>query len=226
MNNGSTHLPLKDDVKGLVGFGPEMKDFILALPPVSTSRGADRLEGIIRLLLLELGMDADDQHLRETPKRVAQFYREFTKGYSARPADLLKTFRSSSKDLVVVSSIDFYSLCPHHLLVYGGHIHFAYVPNGQIVGISKIPRLVHALAARPIVQEELVTEIADTFMSIVKPLGCAVKATGKHDCVAVRGVRCPSTAMTTVALRGVFEEKEFLCRQFDQAITEGSKCAR
>lgn len=226
MNNGNTHAALENTTKSVARFGPEMKDIILALPPVSATHASDRLEGIVRLLLLELGLDANNQHLRDTPKRVARFYREFTRGYSARPADILKTFRSQSSDLIVVSSVDFYSLCPHHLLVYGGKIHFAYVPNGQIVGVSKIPRLVHALAARPIVQEDLVADIADAFMSIVKPLGCAVKAIGKHDCVAVRGVRCPSTAMSTVALRGIFKEKESLCREFDQAIAEGARCVR
>lgn len=226
MNNGNGHQILKEEVRDYRSFGPEMKDVILALPLVAKVPSMDRLEGIIRLLLLELGLDANNQHFQDTPARVARYYREFTQGYQARPADILKIFRSKSADLIVVSSIDFFSLCPHHLLVYGGKIHFAYVPDGQIVGVSKIPRLVHALAARPVVQEELVGDIADAFMSVVKPLGCAVKATGKHDCVAVRGVKSPSTAMTAVALRGIFREKETLCREFDQAITEGAKCVR
>ncbi len=195
-------------------------------PEADRGNGADRLEGIIRLLLQELGLDLENQHLRETPKRVARFYREFTQGYGAKPAAILKTFNSKSAELVVVSSIDFYSLCPHHLLVYGGKMHFGYVPNGQIVGVSKIPRLIHALAARPVVQEDLVADIADAFMNVVKPLGCAVKAIGKHDCVAVRGVRCPSTAMTTLALRGIFREQESLCREFEEAVAEGATCVR
>jgi len=196
------------------------------LPEVARNGEPDRLENIIRLLLQELGLDIDDQHLRETPKRVARFYREFTQGRVVKPAAILKTFNSKSADLVAVSSIDFYSLCPHHLLVYGGKMHFGYVPNGRIVGVSKIPRLVHALAARPVVQEDLVSDIADAFMNVVKPLGCAVKAIGKHDCVAVRGVRCPSTAMTTICFRGVFREQESLCREFEEAVAEGAKCVR
>ncbi len=195
-------------------------------PEALKDASSDRLESIIRLLLQELGLDVDNQHLRETPRRVARFYREFTQGYGAKPAAILKTFKSKSAELVVVSSIDFYSLCPHHLLVYGGKMHFGYVPNGQIVGVSKIPRLIHALSARPVVQEDLVSDIADAFMSVVKPLGCVVKAIGKHDCVAVRGVRCPSTAMTTVALRGIFREKESLCREFEETVAEGATCVR
>jgi GTP cyclohydrolase I len=152
---------------------------------------SDKLVPIVKLLLEELGVDVGSQHFRETPARVARFYREFTQGFGVIPQVILKNFRSPARELVVISGIDFYSLCPHHLLVYGGKIHFGYMPNGQIVGVSKIPRLVQALAAQPIVQEELVSSIADVFLSVVKPSGCIVKAVGKHDCVAVRGVRCP-----------------------------------
>jgi GTP cyclohydrolase IA len=226
MNNGNNHQALKGDLKSFIPMSPGMKDIVLSLPSVVPHAKADRLEQIVKELMVELGLDLNDQHLRETPKRVARFYREFTKGHSAQPAEILKTFNSHSSELIVLSSIDFYSLCPHHLLVYGGKIHFAYTPNGRIVGISKIPRLVHALAARPVVQEDLVSDIADAFMSVVKPLGCAVKAIGTHDCVTARGVQCRSAAMSTVALRGIFKEKESLCRAFDQAIAEGSKCVR
>lgn len=227
MENGQNHHSTSSDLRNFLPLSPAMKDMVLALPSVTKpqAHANDRLENIIRQLLIELGLDMSSQHLQDTPARVARFYREFTRGNDVHPAEILKTFHSDSVDLIVVSSIDFYSLCPHHLLVYGGMIHFAYVPNGQIVGVSKIPRLVHALAARPVVQN-LVTDVADAFMSVVKPLGCAVKATGKHNCVAVRGVRCPSTAMSTIALRGIFKDKESLCREFDQAITEGSRCVR
>lgn len=226
MNNGNNHSLVTGEIRNFTPLSPGMKDLVLSLPSVAKAPTDDRLESIIRQLLMELGLDVNEQHLRETPKRVARFYREFTRGSAAQPAEILKTFRSRSSDMIVVSSTDFYSLCPHHLLVYGGKVHFAYVPNGRIVGVSKIPRLIHALAARPMVQEELVADIADAFMSVVKPLGCAVKAIGKHDCVVVRGVRCPSTAMSTIALRGIFKEKESLCREFDQAIAEGSTCVR
>lgn len=186
----------------------------------------DKLEPIVKLLLEELGVGVESQHFRETPARVARFYREFTRGLSVRPQDILKTFRSPAQELVVVSGIDFFSLCPHHLLVYGGKVHFGYVPNGRIVGVSKIPRLIQALAAQPIVQEEFVTSIADAFMSVVKPSGCIVKAVGKHDCVAVRGVRCPSMAITAVAKRGIFEQQRVYVEEFDRAISEGNRCVR
>jgi GTP cyclohydrolase I len=178
----------------------------------------DRLQLIVGELMTELGLDLTDQHFKGTPSRVARLYRELTRGFGADPAAMLKTFHSKHRELIVVSDINFYSLCPHHLLIYRGKMHFGYVPDGEIVGLSKIPRLIQAMASRPIVQEDLVSEIADTFMSIVKPLGCAVRASGRHDCVAVRGVKCHEAQMTTVALRGLFQEKHSLVEEFNQVV--------
>ena len=180
----------------------------------------DRLERIIRDLITELGLDITDQHFEGTPARVARLYRELTRGSRLDPAKILKTFDSKHSELIVVSEINFYSLCPHHLLVYRGKMHFGYVPDGKIVGLSKIPRLIQAMASRPIVQEDLVSEIADSFMSVVKPLGCVARATGRHDCVAVRGVKCHEAQMTTVALRGIFREKPSLVEEFHQVLAK------
>jgi GTP cyclohydrolase I len=187
---------------------------------------ADNLQAIIKLLLSELGVDASGQHFRDTPVRVARFFREYTRGYRLHPKEILKTFSSRNKGLIVISDIEFFSLCPHHLLVYGGKVHFGYIPDGRIVGISKIPRLVQGLAARMVVQEDLVADVADAFMSVVKPLGCLVKATGKHDCVAARGVRCREATITTLALRGLFEENAKLVEEFHQSISHAGSCIR
>jgi GTP cyclohydrolase I len=181
------------------------------------------MEAIVKELLLELGVDIHDQHFRGTPARVARLYRELTQGYRIQPAEILRTFASNHHELIVVSDINFYSLCPHHLLIYRGKMHFGYVPDGKIVGLSKIPRLIQGMAARLIVQEDLVAEIADTFMAQVKPLGCVVRATGRHDCVAVRGVKCHEAAMTTVALRGVFQEKSSLTEEFHQVLSSSGR---
>lgn len=183
----------------------------------------DRLERIIRDLIMELGLDITDQHFEGTPARVARLYRELTRGSRLDPAKILKTFDSKHSELIVVSEINFYSLCPHHLLIYRGKMHFGYVPDGKIVGLSKIPRLIQTMASRPIVQEDLVSEIADTFMSVVKPLGCVARATGRHDCVAVRGVKCHEAQMTTVALRGLFREKPSLVEEFHQVLTKADR---
>jgi len=180
----------------------------------------DRLERIVGDLMGELGLDLTDQHFAGTPARVARLYRELTRGSQVHPAKILKTFDSKHSELIVISEINFYSLCPHHLLIYRGKMHFGYVPDGKIVGLSKIPRLIQAMASRPIVQEDLVSEIADTFMSIVKPLGCVARATGRHDCVTVRGVKCHEAQMTTVALRGLFREKSSLVEEFHQILTQ------
>ncbi len=205
----------------------------LLIPPVANNSAEGsgtvnsaknhRLEAIVRELLLELGVDIHDQHFRGTPARVARLYRELTPGYRIQPAEMLTTFASSHHELIVVSDINFYSLCPHHLLIYRGKMHFGYVPDGKIVGLSKIPRLIQGMAARLIVQEDLVSEIADTFTAQVKPLGCVVRATGRHDCVAVRGVKCHEAAMTTVALRGVFQEKSSLTEEFHQILSASGK---
>jgi len=180
----------------------------------------DRLERIVSDLITELGLDITDQHFEGTPARVARLYRELTRGSRLDPVKILKTFDSKHSELIVVSEINFYSLCPHHLLIYRGKMHFGYVPDGKIAGLSKIPRLIQAMASRPIVQEDLVSEIADTFMSVVKPLGCVARATGRHDCVAVRGVKCHEAQMTTVALRGLFREKPSLVEEFHQVLTK------
>jgi GTP cyclohydrolase IA len=179
-----------------------------------------RLERIIRDLITELGLDLTDQHFEGTPARVARLYRALTRGSRVDPAKILKTFDSKHSELIVVSDINFYSLCPHHLLIYRGKMHFGYVPDGKIVGLSKIPRLIQTMASRPIVQEDLVSEIADTFMSVVQPLGCVTRATGRHDCVAVRGVKCHEAQMTTVALRGLFRQKTSLVEEFHQVLTK------
>jgi GTP cyclohydrolase IA len=205
---------------------PQIQDFINFHESRSPGFSADRLQAIISMLLAELGFDLMSEHFRDTPKRVARFYREFTRGYRVNPAEILKSFASRNRELIVVSGVEFFSLCPHHLLIYGGKIHFGYVADGRIVGISKIPRLIQALAARAVVQEDLVADIADAFMSVVKPLGCAVKAVAKHDCVAARGVRCTEATMTTVALRGIFSEDQNYAQNFYQGITHNGDCAR
>jgi GTP cyclohydrolase I len=188
--------------------------------PMTDGAKPDRLEMIIQELMRELGLDLGDQHFRGTPARVARLYRELTHGYRMDPAHIIKTFNSKHSELIVVSDINFYSLCPHHLLIYRGKMHFGYVPDGKIVGLSKIPRLIQTMASRPIVQEDLVSEIADTFMSVVQPFGCVARATGRHDCVAVRGVKCHEAQMTTVALRGLFREKSSLVDEFHQVLSK------
>lgn len=226
MHNGNGKADLRTAASVAVTLPTDIPSIHAVLGVQEQGTPVDPLQPIIKMLLSELGVDASSQHLRDTPARVARFFREYTRGYDLDPAKILKTFHSRNRELIVVSDIEFFSLCPHHLLVYGGKMHFGYIPDGRIVGISKIPRLVQGLAARLVVQEDLVADIADAFMSVVKPLGCVVKATGKHDCVAARGVRCPEATMTTIALRGVFSEKPRFVDEFHQSITQAGTCIR
>lgn len=185
------------------------------------NESVDPLEDIVTKLLVELGIDPSGQHFEQTPARMARFYREFTRGYDAKPEQILKTFASSKQDLIAVTDIEFQALCPHHLLVYSGRAHVVYVPDGKVVGISKIPRLVQTLAARLVIQEDLAADIADAFMAVVQPKGCAVKISGKHDCVAIRGVKDTSSGMTVVAFRGLFETDPLLVMEFHQITADG-----
>ena len=223
--NGNGH-----DVAEFVGIGasalPQTNAALNSPNGIKGVQQQDRLQSIIAMLHMELGLDVQSEHFRDTPKRVARFYREFTRGYRAKPAEILKTFPSRNRELIVVSDVEFFSLCPHHLLIYGGKIHLGYVPGGRIVGVSKIPRLIQELSARGVVQEDLVADIADALMSVVKPLGCAVTAVGKHDCVAARGVRSPESSMTTIALRGIFSAEENYTQDFYRAIGHVRECVR
>jgi GTP cyclohydrolase I len=199
---------------------PEMQEDRSMSSVLTDETKMDRLERIVRDLITELGLDITDQHFEGAPSRVARLYRELSCGSRVDPAKILKTFDSKHRELIVVSEINFYSLCPHHLLIYRGKMHFGYVPDDKIVGLSKIPRLIQAMASRPVVQEDLVSEIADTFMSVVKPVGYLARATGRHDCVAIRGVKCHQVQMTTVALRGLFHEKPSLVEEFHRVIAK------
>jgi GTP cyclohydrolase I len=220
-SNGKSAVPFILDQTYLNDYKPAQ-----VRTPVGSQGGvarSDRLESIVKELLTELGVDVNDQHFKGTPGRVARLYQELTRGYNVEPSEILKTFESKHSELIVVSDIGFNSLCPHHLAVYRGRMNFAYVPDGKIVGLSKIPRLVQSMSARMIVQEDLVSEIADAFMESVKPLGCAVRATGRHDCVAVRGVRSHEVSMTTVALRGVFRDRSSLAEEFHHVVSQSAK---
>lgn len=161
----------------------------------------------------------DPEHTGATPDRVVKALAELTRGLRGPdPEDILKTtFTFDTYDqMIVVTDIDFNSLCEHHLLPFHGVAHFGYVPNGKVVGLSKIPRLVDLYAHRPQVQERLTEQVADAFTRIVQPKGCGVVLEGYHSCMGIRGVKKSRAKMHTTALRGCFMEPatrmEFLDR--------------
>jgi len=164
------------------------------------------MQDTIRRLLADVGEDPDREGLKDTPRRVEQSLRFLTSGYTA---DLNKVvngalFTVEYNEMVIVRDIDFYSLCEHHLLPFFGKCHIAYIPDGKVIGLSKIPRLVDVFARRLQVQERMTSQIAETFLSLINPLGVAVVMEAAHLCMAMRGVEKQNSVTTTSAMLGVF----------------------
>ncbi len=177
--------------------------------PASTLAPSDRrvdrrrIAAAVREILAAIGEDPDREGLRDTPDRVARMYEELTAGLRADPAEHLRTFFTENYDeMVVLRGVPFHSLCEHHLLPFEGLAHIAYLPNGKVVGLSKLARIVDAFALRPQVQERLTTQIADILMDRVGAKGVAVVMEAVHSCMTCRGVKKPGSVMVTSALRG------------------------
>ena len=168
----------------------------------------DIIEKYVKSLLDEIGEDPEREGLKKTPHRVAKAYEFLTQGYKK---DIKKIFNGAIfeekyDETVIVKDIDFYSMCEHHLLPFFGKIHIAYIPNGKIVGLSKMPRIVDVYAQRVQVQERMTQEIADTLFQFLNPLGVAVVAEGYHMCMMMRGVQKQNSITTTSAMLGIFTE--------------------
>jgi GTP cyclohydrolase I len=167
----------------------------------------DRIAAAVREILLAVGEDPDREGLRETPLRIARMYEEMFAGLHKDPASVLKrTFVEKYDEMVLVKDIAFDSMCEHHLLPFFGKAHIAYIPNGKIVGLSKIPRVVEIVARRPQVQERMTEELADLVMNELDAQGVAVVLEASHTCMSIRGVRKPDSICTTSAMRGTFRQ--------------------
>lgn len=166
------------------------------------------MQQLITNLLAELGYDIDRDGLRKTPARVAKALTYLTEGIKSDPAAVLRDalFAESYAGLVTVGPIPFHSLCEHHMLPFYGNAYVGYVPNGKIVGLSKIPRMVDLFARRLQVQERLTQQIVDTIDAVLTPRGVAVAITAEHMCVQMRGIRKVGTGMTTTVFRGVLHD--------------------
>jgi GTP cyclohydrolase I len=166
------------------------------------------MQEIIRQLLAELGEDPSREGLLDTPKRVEKALAFLTSGYAADVDATLNNalFSVDYNEMVIVRDIDFYSLCEHHLLPFFGKCHVAYIPQGRVLGLSKIPRLVDIFARRLQIQERLTNQIAQTVREKVDPLGVAVVMEATHLCMAMRGVEKQNSVATTSAMLGVFRE--------------------
>jgi GTP cyclohydrolase I len=163
-------------------------------------------EELIRELLSRLGEDPRREGLLKTPSRVAASLQFLTKGYTEDVKELLNgaIFKEPYKEMVIVKEIDFYSMCEHHLLPFFGKIHVAYIPNGKIVGLSKIPRLVEMFSRRLQVQERLTQQIAETLYNVLDPDGVGVVCEARHMCMMMRGVEKQNSFATTSAMLGTF----------------------
>ncbi|MCM2268221.1 MAG: GTP cyclohydrolase I FolE [Elusimicrobiales bacterium] len=176
----------------------------------------DPLENTTLQILKALGEDPSREGLKKTPLRVARALREITSGYGA---DLDKVFngaffKANYREMVIVRDISFYSLCEHHMLPFFGKAHVAYIPNGRIVGLSKIPRLVETFARRLQVQERLTEEIAGTLFRKLKPRGVGVVLEAEHLCVSMRGVKNETSFATTSAMLGNFQTDSRVRQEF------------
>jgi GTP cyclohydrolase I len=164
----------------------------------------DRIERAVREILIAVGEDADREGLKRTPRRVAKMYQELFSGLTKDPAEHLTTaFTETYDELVVLRDICFNSMCEHHLLPFEGKAHVAYLPDGQVVGISKLARVVDEFAHRPQVQERLTSQIADLLMDRLKAKGVAVVLTATHTCMTCRGIKKAGSLMITSAIRGL-----------------------
>jgi len=165
-----------------------------------------QIEDAVRNILEAVHENPEREGLLKTPGRVARMYAELTAGYQVDPAALINdaVFSVDYDEMVLVRDIDFYSLCEHHMLPFMGRVHVAYIPNGKVLGLSKIPRIVETYARRLQVQERMTVQIADFIDNTLHPQGVAVVAEGVHMCAVMRGVKKANARMTTSAMRGVF----------------------
>ena len=185
--------------------------------------GIERMAKHVREVLLDLGEDPGREGLEKTPERVAKALQFLTHGYALDPAEILRSamFREEYQQMVIVRDIEVYSLCEHHMLPFFGKAHVAYIPDGYIVGLSKIPRVVDAFARRLQVQERLTVDIRNCIEETLKPIGVAVVIEAQHLCMVMRGIQKQHSIATTSAFTGEFNSEKTRA-EFMRLITSGS----
>lgn len=174
------------------------------------------MEELIRQLLSNIGEDPDRDALQKTPQRVAKYWEYVTRGYQVDIEALLQesVCDEDYSQMILVKDIDYYSLCEHHLVPFFGKAHVAYIPDGKMIGLSKIPRIVDAFACRLQIQERLTNQIADTIQNVLKPKGVAVVVEARHLCMQMRGIEKANSMVTTSAMVGIFREQERTRKEF------------
>jgi GTP cyclohydrolase I len=177
----------------------------------------------VKNILNAFGEDSEREGLKRTPERVARMYQELLAGYRTDPLALVNDaiFNVDYDEMVIVRDIEFYSLCEHHMLPFLGRAHVAYIPNGKVIGLSKIPRVVDMFARRLQVQERMTSQIADFILELLQPRGVAVVIEGIHLCSVMRGVKKHDSRMTTSAMLGAFKTDLALRTEFLDNISRG-----
>ena len=165
-----------------------------------------KIEILTKQLLKELGENPEREALLKTPKRVAKAWEFFSLGYNQKLEDIINQaiFKEDAKDMVIVRDIEFFSLCEHHLIPFFGKAHVGYIPNGRVIGLSKIPRIIDMFSRRLQVQERLTSQIADAVNNALEPKGVAVVMEGQHMCMQMRGVQKQNSFTSTSAMHGKF----------------------
>ena len=195
------------DQAGL-NFSPELLTDFELNPEYEQNEKA--IQKAVRKILKNVGEDPEREGLLKTPDRVARMYDELLQGYRVDPEKLINDaiFSVDYQEMVLVRDIEFYSLCEHHMLPFIGSAHVAYIPNGKVIGLSKIPRIVDMFARRLQVQERMTQQIADFMMQVLNPLGVAVVVEGAHMCSMMRGVKKANARMITSSMLGSFREND------------------
>jgi GTP cyclohydrolase I len=174
-----------------------------------------RVRSAVIELLSALGDDPSREGLRDTPRRIAEMYEEIFGGLSIDPTEYLNVgFEVAHDEMVILREIPFYSMCEHHFLPFHGQAHVGYVPDGRVVGISKLARVVEGFARRPQIQEQLTSQVAEAIMETLKPDGVAVVIEAEHLCMTMRGVKKPGSRMITSAMRGQFKRSSVTRAEF------------
>jgi GTP cyclohydrolase I len=175
----------------------------------------EKIKKGVELILEGIGEDKNREGLLETPDRIARMYEEIFAGLEMDTEGILsKTFSADTSEMVIEKDIVFYSTCEHHFMPFYGKAHVAYIPNGKVVGLSKLARTVEVFAKRPQIQEQLTGQVADALMEHLNPKGVIVMMEAEHMCMTMRGVKKPGSKTVTFAMRGVFEEDETLVNRF------------
>ncbi len=175
----------------------------------------EKIKAGVRLILEGIGEDENREGLLETPDRIARMYEEIFDGMGRDASEpLAKTFSVEKNEMVLEKDITFYSTCEHHFMPFYGKAHVAYLPDGKVVGLSKLARTVEIYARRPQLQEQLTAQIADALMEFLKPQGVMVALEAEHTCMTMRGVKKPGSKTITFAARGTFAENDKLQERF------------